>query len=347
MEAAEAANEDEWDLPTPNPAWLAKHHEDVLEPELPIIDPHHHFWKIGDFAYWLPDYEADIRSGHNIIASIHMECSTKYRTSGPEELRPVGETEFIYEHTGAADGVVAAGIVAYANLRAPEQLDRVLDAHIEASHGRLCGIRDMVEVDPDPELRDARFDLPKNILDLPGLRQSVRRLGERDLVCDLWVYFHQLEKLAEVANTAPGTKIVVNHVGGVLLLKSYRGRREEVIRIWENGMRVLSACPNVYIKIGGMGMRWMGFDFHELPKPPSSQDLAAAWGPFASTVIDLFGANRCLFESNFPVDKEVCTYRTLWNAFKRMSAGYSPAERDALFRRTALDLYKIKLPSQG
>lgn len=346
MEATERENpaEKEWDLPVADPVWLAQHREEALEPDLPIIDPHYHLWKIGTFEYWLPDYLADLRSGHNVIGTIYMEASTKYRTDGPEELRCVGETEFAYEQSELTGGLVASGIVSYANLRAPEYLDRILDAHIEAAHGRLCGIRDMAGWDPDPALRDERYDLPENILDLPEFRASVRRIGERGLVCDLWTYFHQLEKMAEVAQAAPDTSIVINHIGGIIHRGGYGSRRDEVAKIWERGMEVLAKCPNVHVKLGGMGMQWQEPDLTKRPLPPSSEELAERWNPYVSKLISLFGAQRCMFESNFPVDGRVCTYVTLWNAFKRMSAHCTPAERDALFRKTALDLYKIKLP---
>ena len=335
----------EWDLPMADPAWLAQHHENALEPDMPILDPHFHLWTIGRFNYWVAEYAADLRAGHNVIATIYMEASTRYRDDGPEELRCVGETEFAYEQCQGSRGLIASGIVSYANLRAPQQLDRVLDAHLEAAHGRLCGIRDMADWDPDPTLRDERYDLPENILDLPQFRASVRQVGERGLVCDLWTYFHQLEKLAEVANAAPGTNIVVNHVGGIIHRGGYGGRQDEVARIWEQGMRALSQCPNVFVKLGGMGMQWMEPDLPSQPRPPSSEDLAKRWGPYVSKIIALFGPERCMFESNFPVDGRVCTYVTLWNAFKRMSAQFSPIERDLLFRKTALDLYKVKLPA--
>lgn len=335
--------EDEWDLPVPNRAWLALHVEDVIEPDLRIIDPHFHLWKIGTFNYWLPEYLADIRSGHNVEAAIYMEASTKYRRDGPEELKCVGETEFAYEQVQESKGIIA-GIVAAANLRAPEHLDRVLDAHIEASHGTLCGVRDMAGWDADPTLRDERYDLPENIFELPAFGQSIRRLGDRGIVCDLWLYFHQLERLADVARLAPQTSIVVNHTGGPLGRGVYQGRFDEVFEVWKAGMKALAACSNVYVKLGGLGMRWMGFGFHTRPTPPISQNLADTWHPYMSTAIELFGADRCMFESNFPVDGEICTYVTLWNAFKLLSASCSATERAALFRKTSLDLYRIKVP---
>jgi predicted TIM-barrel fold metal-dependent hydrolase len=343
MSGTAEQSEREWDLPVPDPAWLALHVEDVLDPELPIIDPHFHLWKIGEFNYWLPEYLADTHSGHNVEAAIYMEASTKYRLGGPEELKCIGETEFAYEQIGQSNGFVA-GIIAAANLRAPEYLDRVLDAHIEASHGRLCGIRDMAGWDADPTLRDERYELPENILELPQFRQSVRHVGERGLVCNLWLYFHQLERLATVARQAPKTRVVVNHTGGPLGRGVYEGRYHEVFTVWKRGMSALAECPNVYVELGGMGMRWMGFGFHKWTRPPSSQELADAWRPHFATTVELFGANRCMFESNFPVDHEICSYVTLWNAYKRFTAGFSSAERDALFSRTALDLYGIKRP---
>jgi predicted TIM-barrel fold metal-dependent hydrolase len=325
---------------------LAQHDEDAIEPDIPIIDPHHHLWVMGAFRYMLPEYLSDIRSGHNVQASIYMEAWTGYRKDGPEELRCIGETEFAYEQCVKSNGLVAAGIVAYANLRAPDYLDRVLDAHVEASHSRLCGVRDIATWDSDRNIRDPRFEIPQNILDLPEFRRSVRRVGERDLVCDLAVYFHQLGKLAEVARDAPNTKIVLNHVGMPLGLGRYEGRYSEVFREWEKGISTLCKCPNVYVKLGGLGMRWMGFGFHMHEKPPSSETLAEAWSPHIQTTIDLFGPARCLFESNFPVDAEICSYVTLWNAYKRISADYSAQERADLFCNTALDVYKLKVPSR-
>ena len=333
-----------WIIPAADPIWLSRHKEEAIDPDVPIIDCQHHLWVLPNQSYLLPDFLKDIQSGHNIEATVYLEGSMAYRADGPEEMRCIGETEFASHMAEATKGKVATGIVAFANLRTTHNFEEVLAAHIQAGKGRLCGIRDILAWDHDIELRDPRIDPEENAMDMPMFRENMRRLGAKDLVFDSWLYFTQLKKLAEVARDAPQTRIVVNHVGGPLGGGQYMGRREEVFAIWNQGLRALAACPNVYIKIGGLAGRWPGLGFHQLESPPSSKVLADAWRPYVEPVIEIFGADRCMFESNFPVDAEVCSYVTYWNAFKRLAAQYSPAKRESLFRKTALDVYRLKLP---
>ncbi|WP_168247804.1 MULTISPECIES: amidohydrolase family protein [unclassified Mesorhizobium] len=333
-----------WIMPVADPDWISQYQEAAIDPDVRIIDAHHHLWVLPNQTYLVPDFLADAGGGHHIEASVYMEGSMAYRGDGPEEMRSVGETEFAHAAAIETNARVSTGIVAFANLRTSTNLEAILSAHIDAGGGRLRGIRDILAWDPDIELRDPRIDPEEHAMDMPAFRDSLRLLGTHDLVFDVWLYFTQLKKLAEVARDVPETRIVINHFGGPLGVGGYRNRRDEVIAVWNDGLKALSACPNVYMKIGGLAGRWAGLGFHELAKPPSSEVMAKAWLPYVEPTIEAFGAARCMFESNFPVDAETCSYVTLWNTFKRVARRYSSAEREALFRGTAIQVYRLNLP---
>ena len=331
--------------PVPNPAWLAQHTEPALEPDLPIIDPHHHLWNHDGNRYFLDELLADINTGHNIVATVFLQCFWGYRSSGPEAMRPVGETEFVA--SVAAEAVqrrvrtrIAAGIVGYVDFRGGEAVDDVLAAHIEAAEGRFRGIRQISARHPD-FLASMSTPPPFGLLADPAFRAGFTLLDKYGLSFDAWLYHTQLGELRDLAQAFPETPICLNHVGGPLGAGPYRGRRDEVFPFWRDGMRALAQCPNVHMKLGGLAMVVNGFDFHERPMPPTSEELAAAWGPYMRTCIEAFGADRCMFESNFPVDKGMCSYPVLWNAFKRIAAGASAAEKAALFHDTAARFYRV------
>lgn len=337
-------------LPSANKDWLALHQEPIIDPAQPIIDPHHHLWNAPRERYLLDELEADCARGHNIIATIFAECTEGYLTTGPEHLRSAGETAFAAQIGQEADARniphgICAGIISYADLRQGAAVEEVLDAHLKAGAGRFRGIRQSTAWDRNEAVRTTIRTPPEGVLREPVFREGFAVLTRMGLTFDSWVYHPQLSDVADLARAFPGANIILDHVGGPIGIGPYAGMRDEVLRVWEKGIRDIASCQNVTVKLGGLGMRLGGFGFHELPRPPSSDDLAAAWKPYVETCIDAFGPARCMFESNFPVDEISCGYDVLWNAFKRLAAGGSADEKDDLFWRTASRVYRISAGS--
>lgn len=324
--------------------WLASALEPALEPDLPIVDAHHHFYERPGWIYMLDDYLQDARSGHNIQASVYMQALTRYRDTGPAELKPVGETAYVAgvtEPLQRSAPAVAKGIVGHADLRLGERVRDVLEAHLDAGRGRFRGVRHLSTWDADPSLANPLSAVPRGLLLDRAYRAGVAQLAPLGLSYDAWLFFPQLPELFDLAKAHPDTRIVVNHCGGVVRIASYADKRPEVFQRWSASMRELARLPNVFVKVGGLGMRINGFDFEKGARPPSSEQLADAWKPWMLTCIEAFGAERCMFESNFPVDKGSYSYVNGWNAFKRLTAHASPSERDALFRGTVSHVYRL------
>jgi len=321
--------------------WLQRLQEDVLEPDLPIVDAHHHFYDRAGWRYLLDNYLADARSGHSIRASVYMQALTRYRPEGPEPMKPVGETDYIAEVTEGSHPQVAAGIVGHADLRLGSAVREVLEAHLDAGRGRFRGVRHLTTWDADVSLANPLTAAPPGLLLDASFRAGLAQLAPLGLSFDAWLLFAQLPELSDTAKALTDITIIVDHCGGVARISAYESRRTEVFERWRQSMRELARLPNVHVKLGGLGMRINGFRFHEGELPPSSEELAAAWKPWIETCIEAFGANRCMFESNFPVDKGSYSYRTGWNAFKRLTAGCSASERRQLFEGTACRVYRL------
>ncbi|MGG5822423.1 amidohydrolase family protein [Falsiroseomonas sp. HW251] len=335
--------------------WLATTVEPAIEPALPIVDPHHHLWDSPGrydrpgWRYLLDELLADVTgSGHDIRATVYVQSTRSFlRADGPEAMRGVNETEFA-NGVGAmcASGRygairVCAGIVGVADLRLGDAVRPVLEAHIRAGGERFRGIRDIATWDPDPALLNPAYTPPEDMLNSPGFRAGIAQLHALGLSFDAWLYFHQIPRLVSLARAFPALPIVLNHCGGILGIGRYAGRREEVFAAWSAHLRDLATCPNVMMKLGGLGMRLPGFGFEERGRAPSSAELAQAWKPWMETIIELFGASRCMFESNFPVDKGGFAYGIGWNAMKRIASGASEAEKADLFRRSAARFYRL------
>ncbi|WCM95321.1 amidohydrolase family protein [Acidovorax sp. NCPPB 2350] len=324
--------------------WLALAQEPVLEPELPIVDAHHHFYDRPGWVYLAEDYAADAGSGHDVRASVYMQALTRYRAHGPEALKPVGETEFVVRTTepGSAGGPrVALGIVGHGDLRLGDGIRAVLEAHLEAGRGRFRGVRHLTTWDADPTLTNPLSAVPAGLLRDGAYRAGVAHVAALGLSFDAWLFFTQLPELLDLAKSFPRMPVVINHCGGVVRIGPYASRRAEAFAAWKRSMQELAALPNVFVKLGGLGMRINGFGFEDGERPPSSRHLADTWRPWMETCIEAFGAHRCMFESNFPVDKGSYSYRTLWNAFKAMTSAASPGERQALFAGTATRVYGL------
>ena len=326
------------------PEWLALRREAVLLPEQRIVDTHHHFWDEESAPYHADDLLADLHGGHDVEATVLVECKARYRPDGPLQLRPVGETEFAVnqaEHAARRGVDVCQGIVAWADLQLGARVEEVLLAHAEAGKGRFRGIRCRAAWSDDPVLAGPADGPPKGLLLDPTVQMGVKTLTRLGLSLDLWLYHSQLDDAIRLAQDCPETPIVLNHVGGPLGIGPFAGRRAEVFEVWRAGLVELAKNANVHVKLGGLGMPRTGFPFATAAIPVSSEELASAWRPYIGTCIETFGAERCMFESNFPVDKGMCSYTVLWNAFKRLTADCSADERDALFHATASRFYRL------
>jgi L-fuconolactonase len=324
-------------------AWLALGAESALDPDLPICDPHHHLWIYPDSRYLVEDFIADAHGGHRIASTVHVECAMFYRDEGPPELRPVGETERVHQLTAptqATDTRVAAGIVGLADLRLGAAVTPVLDAHRAASP-RFRGVRFGTAWDGSGQLHPSHTRPSARLMHEPAFRTGLARVAEAGLVFDAWMYFAQLPELADMARDLPALRIVLDHCGGPIGIGPYAGKREEVFRTWREHMRALAARPNVMVKLGGLTMSMAGYGWHKLASPPSSAVLADAMRPWLLACIELFGVERCMFESNFPMDRVSCSYTVLWNAFKRVTGDFSAAERGALFHDNAVRTYAL------
>jgi L-fuconolactonase len=329
--------------------WLARRTEAILEPDLPIVDPHHHLWERPGWRYMLDDLLADTNTGHNIVATVFVQCRSMHRAGGPEEMKPVGETEFVngVAAMSASGGYgktkVCAGIVGHADLRLGTRVRAVLEAHIRAGGGRFRGIRHITAYDPDPTLMNPAYAPPPRLMYDETFRKGFGCLTPLNLSFDAWLYHPQIGDLTALAQAFPATQICLNHVGGPLAIGNYANKREAITAEWAKSIKALAACPNVVVKLGGMAMRINGWDFHTKADPPSSEQLAAAWKPYVETCIEAFGPSRCMFESNFPVDKGSYGYAAFWNACKILAKGASDSEKTDLFSGTAARFYRLAL----
>lgn len=333
----------------PREDWLAQREEEVLDPSRPIVDPHHHLWDRGGQRYLIEEIAADIASGHNITATVYVEARSMYRTNGPEAFRPVGEVQFangaaaMSASGGYGPAAICAGIVGHVNLLLGNGARPVLEAEITAGNGRFRGIRHSSAWDSDAEVAGMYATRPKGLLLDPTFRKGFACLAPLGLSFDAWLFHPQISELTDLARAFPDTRIVLDHCGGPLGIGGYANRREEIFAGWKASIQDIAKRPNVVVKLGGLAMRLLGYDFHERPKPPSSEEAATAWRPYIETCIEAFGPERCMFESNFPPDKGQCSYQVIFNAFKRIAAQYSEAEQTALFSKTATDFYRLNL----
>jgi predicted TIM-barrel fold metal-dependent hydrolase len=332
--------------PPGSQAWLDQVQEEVIDPERPIIDPHHHLFERPGWSYGLPELWRDTGSGHRIEKTVFIECRAFYRQDGPEHLRCVGETASVAatartSREGGPGKAVIAGIVPYADLTRGDVLDEVLAAHEAAGGGAFRGIRHAGAHEPNPQ---ALMILGRAV---PGLyaredfRAGVRRLGQLGLTYDTWHYHHQNRAFAELARAVPETTLVLDHFGTPLGVGQYAGRRDEIFAQWKLDIAEIARCTNVVAKLGGLAMPDNGFGWNQRDRPASSDELVLAQRPYYLHTIECFGPERCMFESNFPVDRLSISYPVLWNALKKIAAGFSEAEKHALFYGTAARVYRL------
>jgi L-fuconolactonase len=325
--------------------------EAALEPSLPIVDPHHHLWDLrpGVPRFMFPDVLADLgSSGHNITQTVFIECGSMYRAAGPREMRFVGEVEFV-------NGVAAqsasgnygptrliSGIVGRADFTTGDQVKPVLEALIHAGDGRLKGTRyNAFWTDiPVMGMEHAPLITPKGLLSDARFREGSAMLADYGLSMDTGCFHPQLMDMAAFASAIPRVTMVLNHVGGPLTIGRYGADMAATFADWKKGMAEVARRPNVMVKLGGLGQDW-NYPIGHVDPPTNSVALAEKWKPWIETTIELFGVQRCMFESNFPVDKTTCSYGTIWNAFKRITASASADEKAALYAGVARKVYRL------
>jgi predicted TIM-barrel fold metal-dependent hydrolase len=331
-------------MPEPDARGVAAGGEAVLEPDLPILDAHHHLWLDGGhtgFAYPLSALQADLATGHNVLRTVFVECHAEYRREGPVELRPVGEVEFVAaaaEESARSQGPEIAGIVGHADLTLGDAVEEVLVALDEAGRGRFRGVRHTTAFDAAPMGNSAARG---GIMAEDGFRRGLRKLGELGHSYDAMCFHPQLLELADVARACPDVTIVANHLGVPIAGGPYRGKADEVRANWRRDLAELARCENVVLKIGALIRPLSGERWDKRGVGATSEEIVAAWGGEVGYAIETFGPSRCLFESNFPVDKRCFGYVEIWNAFKLMAAGCSADEKRDLFHDTAARAYRL------
>tara|TARA_Y100001933_G_C18993593_1_gene561571 strand:- start:110 stop:1144 length:1035 start_codon:yes stop_codon:yes gene_type:complete len=334
--------------------WLFLVDEEIIEPERPIIDPHHHLWRDHrslnrSIDYDLNDLWADTESGHNIIATVFVECGADYRSSGPESLRPVGETDYVKSAAdlsilGASKGrPPIKGIVSHVDLRLGAAVEEVISAQIDAGEGLLKGIRHATAYYPDPPAVDRYAGRIEHLMMSKEFREGFALLAPAGLSYDAWLLHPQIRELTDLAEAFPETIIIFDHFGGPLGIGPYQGKQRDIFPQWQRDVQQLSRCANVVAKLGGLAMPINGWGWDEREMPASSDEIVAAHQDYYLHTIDCFGPERCMFESNFPVDKLSVSYAVLWNALKKIGSRFNETEKDLMFRGTAQRIYRLEI----
>ena len=331
--------------------WLNQLIEDPILPNIPIIDPHHHLWDVGFGRYYIEELLEDINSsGHNIVSTVYIMSSSNtkiYSKDGLEEFKPLTEIEFATSEGKRADLIpnnkvkVNASIVGSVDLTYGNKLKPVLEKAVNISEGRLKGIRMLLASHTDPRISSGAVKSDLGLMLHPNFIDGAKCIQDANLSLDFWIYHTQLNEMEKIARALPDLTIILNHIGGPIHLGEYEGKQAATHREWRSAMMRLSRIPNINVKLGGLGMAVNGAKFHNSKFPPNSVQLSDVWKPWIYETIDMFGFDRCMFESNFPVDKGSCSYGTLWNAFKILATDMSDDEKNKLFSKNAARIYKI------
>jgi predicted TIM-barrel fold metal-dependent hydrolase len=326
-------------------AWLAQVMEDIIEPDLPIVDAHHHLWARDSHVYEVEQLLADTGSGHNVTKTVYMECGSRYRETGPEHMKPIAETEFVLQQAKQArksDGANIAGIIAHADLRLGEDVLEVLEAHSESSEGLFRGIRHAgAWVDePFPHGRSAR-DGATDLYDQANFRTGIKVLGRLGLTYDTYHYHNRNQDFANLASAVPDTQLILDHFGTPVGVGPYAGKHQEIYEAWAKDIAEIAKCDNVVAKIGGLAMPVNGFGWDTRDRPATSDEFAEAQRPYFLHTIECFGVDRCMMESNFPVDRASLSYHVLFNGLKKIVADFSDDEKHQLFHGTAERIYSV------
>lgn len=327
--------------------WLDQVNEDIIDPARPICDPHHHLWDYPGSRYLLHELLEDLNTGHNVVSTVFVECNAMYSADLPPDLAPIGETEFVQgvaamsASGGFGPSRIAAGIVSYADLTLGDKVRDVLEAHRIASPNRFRGIRHAAGWHKDDRIRNSHTRPPAGLMKQDDFMAGMAVLGEMGFSFDAWFYHHQMAEFVALARANPEVTIILDHFGGPLGIGPYADQADAVFEEWRDNISELENCRNVHFKLGGINMKVNGFGWHQREQPPGSDELVERTGRYYEHCIDTFGVDRCMFESNFPVDRESCSYPILWNAFKKIAMNRSDEEKDWLFRRTAETVYRI------
>ncbi len=331
-------------------SWLEQVEEEIVDAERPIIDPHHHLWSDKDEA---SDYEiehlwSDMAKGHKVIGTVFVECSTNYRKEGPKELWPVGETEYVINQAKKSrDASTSAqapilGIVSHANLKLGEAVIEVIEAHREAAGGLLRGIRHSVAYYPHPPAVARYTGRIRHLLLDAQFRRGFAQLASAGLSFDAWLTHEQIPELTDIARAFPDTTIICDHFGGPMGIGEYAGKQLEIFPQWQKNIAELATCKNVVAKLGGLAMPINGWGWDQRATPATSDEIVDAHSAYYLHTIDCFGPSRCMFESNFPVDRLSVSYNVLWNAFKKIAHPFSADEQHAMFMATAQRIYNLQ-----
>jgi len=327
--------------------WLAKRHEDAIDPQRPIIDPHHHLWSHRNSTYLATELLADTGGTHNVTHTVFVECRSKWDRDAEPAMAPVGETRFVAGEAAEMaerDGAVIGAIVSHADLLLGKDVGEVLAAHDAAGAGLFRGIRHSIAWDTDPAAHNAHTGSTEHMMGTSEFREGAATLASMGFSYDAWLYHPQVTELVALAQELPKLPIIMDHLGGPLGVGSYAAHADDVRTAWRQAMTAAAECDNITLKVGGIGMdNVYGTGWSELDAPPSSEQVAAYWSDDVRWCIDAFGPARCMFESNFPVDRQSVPYSVLWNAMQIMADGYSSDEQDQLFSGTAASIYRIDL----
>jgi L-fuconolactonase len=339
-------------IDVPYQPWLdTQEPEAALLPDLPIIDPHHHLWDYPGYRYLVPELSADIAGGHNVVSTVYAECVSMYREGGPPRFRPLGEVEFaVGQAAQSLSGLngpvrIADGIIGFADLNLGAAVEEVLHAEIDAANGRFKGVRFSTSWDPAPEVIGSPNDDRPHVLREKPIREGLKTLGRMGLTFDAWLFFTQLDELIDVVDETPGLTFVLDHCGGPLGYGPYAHDKADHYQAWKKRILELAKRPNVVCKVGGVMGRGAAFDYRTAERPPTSELLADLWRPWFEPTIEAFGTDRCMFESNFPLEKMGTNYTVLWNTFKRIAAGASTDEKRNLFSGNAARIYRLETPA--
>ncbi len=325
-------------------AWLGQVDEEIVDPDLPIIDPHHHLWSYSDVDYLAEQFYHDTNSGHRIEKTVYIQCGSEYREDGPEYLQPLGETEFVVRQAKQIEelgGAAIAGIVSNADLQLGDRLEDALTQHLELSEGRLRGIRHIAARAEFPDALHIPGDAPEGLYEDIKFRNGLKLLGQKGLTFDAWHYHYQNKAFTAMARSVPETILILDHFGTPIGVGPYANQQKEIVSQLKKDLREMSKCENVVVKLGGLAMPDNGFGWERNSKPPTSDEFAAAQREYYLHAIECFGPERCMMESNFPVDRNSISYAVLFNGLKKIVADFSDSEKLQMFHDTAANVYRL------
>ena len=325
--------------------WIQLGEETPVDPNLRIVDPHHHLWDRGGSRYLAEELHEDTSKGHNVTNTVFVECKAEYRRNSQERFQSLGETEFVAKEAERLEEfseTKISGIVGFVDLGLGEELEEVLVAHDRSSYGLMRGVRHATAWSDDPEISIAHTKPTKGVMGSKLFLKGVSKLSEFNFSFDAWLYFNQLPELLYLARVTPETNIVINHLAAPLKIGKWAETPQEVDEIWRSNLQELANCENVYLKIGGIGMdNYFANDWVNQTKPPTSDEVASVWKEKILWCIELFGAHRCMFESNYPVDRQTLPYSVIWNCFQKVTDSFTESEKSDLFSSTACTVYRI------